>query len=129
MFSTKIKKIALLTLTAACLGLTGCATQKAAPMYNWDSYEAEVYTYFKGDDTSAQEQLATLEKNLQEAEQKGQELPPGYRAHMGLLYASTGQMDQFKQALEAEKQHFPESTSFMNFLLNNFAKLQNEGQK
>lgn len=129
MLFTQFKKASLAAALMGSAFLAGCATQESAPLYRWGGYQTEVYTYFKADGASTEEQLVVLETNLQNAEQAGQALPPGYRAHMGLLYASNGQMNQFKQALEAEKAHFPESSPFMDFLLNNFAKLQNEGQK
>lgn len=129
MLSSHFKTMALACALAGSALITGCASQQTQPMYNWSGYQPELYAYFKADDTSAQEQLIVLEKNKQQTEQTAGLLPPGYRAHMGLLYATSGQMDQAKLAFESEKQHFPESTQFMDFLLGNFAKLQNEGGK
>ena len=119
----------VITLAAGGL-LAGCGTAPPPPptLYGWYDYQPQLYTYFKADTTSHQEQLVALEESLAKAEQAGTALPPGYRAHMGLLYASTGQRDLFKASLEAEKKHFPESTPFMDFALNNFAKLQ-DGKK
>jgi hypothetical protein len=41
---------------------------------------------------------------------------------MGLLYGKQGKLDQFAQQLEAEKKQFPESETFVDFLLRNFKK-------
>ncbi|WP_288013592.1 DUF4810 domain-containing protein, partial [Diaphorobacter sp.] len=65
----------------------------------------------------AEQQVAKLEEAQQKIEQRGQALPPGYRAHMGMLYAKAGQDEKSVAALTAEKTTFPESASFMDFLL------------
>lgn len=43
--------------------------------------------------------------------------PPGFHAHLGMLYAQQGQDDQALQALLTEKTLFPESTTYIDFLL------------
>ena len=44
-------------------------------------------------------------------------LPPGLQAHLGLLYGMTGRGDLFEQNLLVEKQSFPESSVYLDFLL------------
>ena len=48
-------------------------------------------------------------------------LPPGFQAHLAMLYGQTGRTDRLADNLEAEKTQFPESTSYMNFLLKKFS--------
>jgi hypothetical protein len=102
----------LLLVTAS-----GCATRKPS-MYYWNGYESQVYEYLKdGSGKSHEEQITSLEENIQKANARGATLPPGYHAHLGLLYAQVGKDDQVKQEFETEKALFPESATFMDFLL------------
>lgn len=111
----------LLALCLPCsLVLGGCATQKN--LYNWGSYQPQVYAYFKNDSTSPQTQLNEMEKGLQQASSKGEKVPPGYHAHMGLLYLNTGSPSKAVAAWEREKALFPESTQYINFLMSNMKK-------
>ncbi|AJY13739.1 DUF4810 domain-containing protein [Burkholderia dolosa] len=104
-----------LPATAAVLLLAGCANT-TPPLYQWTGYQPQVYEYFKGQ-KSPQEQIDALEKALQEIRGKGHMPPPGFHAHLGMLYASIGSEQQAEQELQAEKQLFPESSTYMDFLL------------
>ncbi|MCA8299335.1 lipoprotein [Burkholderia lata] len=104
-----------LPATAAALLLAGCASS-TPPLYQWTGYQPQVYEYFKGQ-KSPQEQIDALEKALQEIRGKGHTPPPGFHAHLGMLYASVGSEQQAEQELQAEKQLFPESSTYMDFLL------------
>ena len=105
-----------LPATAAALLLAGCAAPTTPPLYQWTGYQPQVYEYFKGQ-KSPQEQIDALEKALQEIRAKGNMPPPGFHAHLGMLYASVGNEQQAEQELQAEKQSFPESSTFMDFLM------------
>ncbi|HHL4082969.1 DUF4810 domain-containing protein [Burkholderia sola] len=104
-----------LPATAAALLLAGCASS-TPPLYQWTGYQPQVYEYFKGQ-KSPQEQIDALEKALQDIRGKGHTPPPGFHAHLGMLYASIGSEQQAEQELQAEKQLFPESATYMDFLL------------
>lgn len=101
---------------AAALLLAGCVAPSTPPLYQWTGYQSQVYEYFKGK-TSTQEQIDALEKALQKIRAKGNETPPGFHAHLGALYASIGDERRAEQELQAEKQLFPESTTFIDFLM------------
>lgn len=110
----KMAKTPLLAL--ALLGgalLTGCASQNS--LYQWESYQPQVYQHFKG--AAAEEQVTALERDLQKIRASGKTPPPGYHAHLGMLYASLGKGDQMAQEFQTEKQLFPESAAYMDFLL------------
>jgi hypothetical protein len=109
-------RAAWLPLVASGLLLAGCATPKTPPLYQWDGYQPQVYEYFKGQ-TGPQQQIDALEQALQRIRAKGNRPPPGFQAHLGVLYASVGNDTQAEQAFEAEKQSCPESTAYMDFLL------------
>jgi hypothetical protein len=103
-------------VVAACALLTGCAASSTTSLYQWDGYQPQVYEYFKGQ-KSPQEQIDALEKARQQILAKGNAVPPGFHAHLGTLYASVGKGSDAKQELLAEKQAFPESSTYMDFLL------------
>ncbi|RKT13461.1 hypothetical protein B0G69_6614 [Paraburkholderia sp. RAU2J] len=113
-----MKNKAIKGMSIAALGaiLTGCATPPPPPLYQWDAYEPQVYEYLKGK-TSSEQQIDALEKGLQQISAKGKTPPPGFHAQLGMLYASVGKDQQAQQELQAEKQLFPESTAYMDFLL------------
>lgn len=56
-------------------------------------------------------------RDLQKIRSSGKTPPPGYHAHLGMLYASLGKDDQMVQQFQTEKQLFPESAAYMDFLL------------
>lgn len=106
-------------LTCAALG--GCAT-KSTDLYQWQGYQNNVDAYFRADKLSPHAQTQLMEEDLQKIRTKGGAVPPGYYAHMGLLYGQQGKLDQFAQQIQAEKKQYPESETFMDFLLRNFNK-------
>ena len=99
--------------------LTGCVTQPRA-LYQWGSYEAEVYVHFKGEAPEAQ--IQRLEAQLQVTASKDATPPPGLYATLGMLYAQVGRTDQSVAALEREKALFPESAPYMDRLLSQAKK-------
>lgn len=99
--------------------LCGCATQPRN-LYYWGDYQPQVYNYFKGDGQSPQQQLDKLERTAQKAQARGEALPPGFNAHLGLLYLKNGDAGRAQQAFMAEEAQFPESKPYMDFLLKNF---------
>lgn len=104
----------LLALAAALL-LPACATGPG-PLYYWGDYQSQVYgqlTRDKGPD----EQIASLEAGIEKARAAGKPLPPGYQAHLGMLYAQKEQGERMRQYFEAEKAQYPEGASYLDFLM------------
>ena len=101
--------------------LGGCATQQPA-LYQWEGYQSHVDSHFRGDKLSPDAQTQLMEADLQKIKATGGAVPPGFQAHLGLLYGQQGKLDQFAQQMLAEKKQFPESETFMDFLLRNFKK-------
>ena len=111
--------VAGLLLISAILG--GCATRPPA-LYQWQGYQANVDAYLRADKNSLAEQTQLMEEDLKKISASGGAVPPGYYAHLGLLYGQQGKLDQFAQQMQAEKKQYPESGTFMDFLLRNFKK-------
>lgn len=112
---TLSRALLVLTLAASTL-LAGCAAPKT--LYQWEGYEPQVYEYFKGEEPK-EAQAEALERDLQKIRSTGKAVPPGYHAHLGLLYLSLGKDDQMVQQFNTEKALFPESGTYMDFLLKN----------
>lgn len=99
--------------------LAGCAAQPK-PLYQWESYQTQVYDYFRGG--SQEQQIAALEKDLEKMRAKGNVAPPGVHAHLGMLYVAAGNDSRGIEELAAEKSQYPESTTYVDFLLKKYQK-------
>lgn len=110
-----------LPIIAAAL-LAGCATAPE-PFYYWGDYQPALYGHFTKE-KEPQEQIATLEAGIEKARATGKAVPPGYYAHLGLLYVEAEQTDEMLRYFEAEKALYPESTVYMDFLTHKFRKTQ-----
>ena len=97
------------------ISFSGCAS---TTLYSWGSYESQVYSYLQGG--SRGDQLTVLENDLQKIEKDGKTVPPGFYAHLGLLYADAGNESQAVSCFLTEKNRFPESAPFMDFLLRRY---------
>jgi len=106
-------------MALALLLLVGCAHQPVS-LYQWGSYQDQVYLYFKGESREAQ--IQALEKDLQVMQAAHRPVPPGLRAHLGMLYAETGSDAKAQENLLAEKASYPESTTYIDLLLKKYQK-------
>ena len=109
----KLTRIGTMALAMSAL-LTGCA-QAPKPLYAWGSFPAQQYAYLKGDTLAPQ--IEAMEKMREEARSKDEKLPPGFRAHLGLLYGKAGQDDRMVEQLVDEKSTFHEASAYIDFLL------------
>ena len=100
--------------------LSGCVS-RPQPLYYWGSFQDHQYAYFKGD-KGPEDSIQELEKVREQAKSQGRNVPPGFQAHLGMLYGVTGRTDLFEQNLQAERQQFPESSAYVDFLLKNNQK-------
>ncbi len=111
------------TILLICAALGGCASQRPT-LYQWQGYQYHVETYLRGDELGIEAQTQLMESDLQKIRASGVAVPPGYYAHLGLLYGKQGNLDQFAQLIRAEKEAYPESATYMNFLLRNFKTME-----
>ncbi|HEY6528530.1 MAG TPA: DUF4810 domain-containing protein [Cellvibrionaceae bacterium] len=107
------------------LFLSGCATQPS--LYRWGDYDSQVYEHFKNTG-SIEQQIAALEKTLSTGNQT-QNPAPGIHAHLGLLYAKSGQENLMRKHWELEKALYPESAAYLDFLMYRNAKKPQGAQK
>lgn len=110
---TKILGASLLIATTV-----GCAS-KTNTLYQWQDYEPQVYQYLTHD-SAPEAQIESLEKGLVQANAQNRQVPPGYHAHLGMLYGQIGKTDQMVQQFKTEQVLYPESAQYMQFLLRNY---------
>lgn len=100
--------------------LAGCVS-RPQPLYYWGDYQTQVYGHFKGE-KAPEEQIQALEAVREQAKSQGKPLPPGFQAHLAMLYGQTGRTERLVEGLEAEKRQYPESSAFVDFLLKKSSK-------
>lgn len=104
------KSIIVIALTAA---LTGCVTPPQQ-LYDWGNYQPNLWSHFKGE--SPEKQILALEEQIEKSRGAGTSLPPGFHAHLGLLYSKTGNTEKMLQHFQSEQAAFPESQAFFEQL-------------
>jgi hypothetical protein len=112
------RRPAALAAAALCAALVGCG-HAPRPLYHWDGFQGQLYEHFKSQGSGPDDQLRAMDAQAQKARAAGAALPPGFRAHMAMLYLRLGRDDEARAQLEAEKLSFPESAPYMDFLLKN----------
>ena len=100
----------------AALSVVGCAAGPK-PLYHWDGYARSVYDQLLMPSQASGPRLLELESQAQKARAANAALPPGFRAHLGHQYLLAGRLDDARDAFRAEKAAFPESATYMDFLL------------
>ncbi len=115
------RQYVLVAMMGGGLFLSGCGSQPE-PLYQWEAYQPQVYEYLKGHPGQVDEQIIVLEEGLQKINAGNKTPPPGYHAQLGLLYSLKGDGDRMVQEFQAEKQLYPESVVFMDFLIKNAKK-------
>lgn len=97
--------------------LSGCQSTK--PLYHYGSYQTNVYAHFKNEDSAVTEEIGALEQTIAQSAAKKLAVGPGLYAHLGYLYIESGQKDTGIAYLLKEKQLYPESAQYIDFLLKN----------
>ena len=103
-------------ILVALVGLVGCA-QPPKSLYDWGSFPRQQYDFLLHEGVSAQAQITDMEAQADRARAAQTALPPGFRAHLGMLRLSVGDAEGARQAWQAERAAFPESRAYMDFLL------------
>ena len=94
----------VLAITALA-GLLGACAQQS--LYTWEGYQPTVYAYLKEDGNDYAVQAQTLEKSVEKARATNRELPPGFRAHLGMLYLKMGDGEKGVEQLQVKSRPFP----------------------
>jgi hypothetical protein len=103
-------------LSIALLLLFSAGCQR--PMYDWGTYEESVYRMYSAEgDFSAAQEVDRLQGEIERTERRQRAIPPGKMAHLGYLYLMMGDNERARGCFAREKDLFPESARFMDFLL------------
>ncbi|MDH2432401.1 DUF4810 domain-containing protein [Pokkaliibacter sp. MBI-7] len=113
-----MKKTARSAALCLTLLMAGCASQPKT-LYYWGDYSASVDAYIMNEGGDVDQQIALLEQTEVKAKTGNAKTPPGFYAQLGLLMVNKGDLDKARVAFESEKEHFPESATYMDFLLKN----------
>lgn len=108
-----VRRLAALGSLAA---LVGCATGPK-PLYMWETFPRQQYDTLLREGVNPSDQIAALEAHAEKARAANAALPPGFRAHLGMMYMNAGNNDRARELWQAEKAAFPEATPYMDQLL------------
>ena len=73
----------------AALWLAGCA-QAPKDLYSWETFARQQHEVLRADGVQSAQQIQDMEAHAQKVRGEGAALPPGFRAHLGMLYLNTG---------------------------------------
>ena len=104
------------TAGLASLMLIGCA-QAPKQLYMWEAFPRQQYEVLLRGGVSPETQIQALEAHAEKARAANGALPPGFRAHLGMLHLATGHAATARQMWQAEKVAFPESAPYIDSLL------------
>ena len=113
----QLRLFLLALLSVICFSACNSAPSS---LYSWGNYENKVYAYLQGESPAAQ--IDALQNDLLKIEETGKKAPPGYYAHLGMLYADVGEQGLAISCFMAEKARFPEAAVFMDYLLARYKK-------
>jgi hypothetical protein len=101
-----------------CIGaLAGCAQKGPVTLYQWDSFPRQQYEALLQDGATDPAQIPAMEQQVEKARAAQAALPPGFRAHLGMLKLAAGNAAEARDLWQAEKAAFPESSPYMDRLL------------
>ena len=104
-------------LGSCAIALSGCAAKGSGPIYMWESFPKLQYDALLRQGFSPEEQIRTLEAHAEKARSAKAALPPGFRAHLGMLQLGVGNIDRARELWQSEKTSFPESSVYIDQLL------------
>jgi hypothetical protein len=102
---------------ALIITASGCATTSSGGYY-WGSYSNSYYEWLKAPSPETlAERKASLEDIVNTSKEKGLRVPPGIQAELGKIYAEEQNSEMASSMLRAEMETYPESTVFLQRLL------------
>src|SRR5574344_581651 len=111
-----MNKFKLNILLLSTIVFTSGCTVTETPFCKDQDYALAMYNYLQ-DDPNIDEQVDLMNSYFQTCEANGKVAAPGSYAHMGLLASKQGNNSLAFDYFNKEKQHFPEATHYMDFLM------------
>lgn len=102
---------------ACAVLLVACAAKGPGPLYLWETFPRQQYEVLLREGYNPGDQIRLLETQAEKARASNAALPPGFRAHLGLLHLGAGNPGRAREMWAAEKLAFPESAAYMDRLL------------
>lgn len=109
-------RLRMVSAALVLLTLLGCV-QAPKQLYMWESFPRQQYEVLLGGAASPDAQIQALETHAEKARAASAALPPGFRAHLGMMYLAIGNTSTARQMWQAEKLAFPESSPYIDILL------------
>lgn len=101
---------------AVCAVVCGCAAP-VPPMYEWGTFARLQYETLLRRGADPNQQISQMQMHAMKVEADRRPLPPGFRAHLGLLQLQVGRTDEARSLWLSEKAAFPESAPYIDQLL------------
>ncbi|MFT6614876.1 MAG: hypothetical protein ACJAXR_000850 [Halopseudomonas sp.] len=112
-----MKSILLKGALVGCVCLLGACAPVSPPLYYWGNYQPALYQHHQNGVTNYDSQISAMEAIVARAQAQGQSVPPGLHAHLGMLYFNTGREPEAREQFALEKQLFPESGHFVDYVM------------
>lgn len=117
-------KTKLLTVVLAIVLIAGCSSNPKTMYCHDGNYTKSLYDYLK-EEPNYDEQLEMMQAYFEEAKDQGTLPAPGSYAHMAMVFSKIGNNAEAEHYLYLEKENFPESAYYIDFILNK----KNKGDK
>ena len=110
-----VKRIGLVLLI---ISGTGCATANHKQLYYWGEYQNLLYDmYVTPGKADPLQQIDKLNQIIEKNAARGLRTPPGIYAHLGYMYAATGEQGLSISAFNREIDLYPESKHLIQGML------------
>ncbi|MFN0243536.1 MAG: DUF4810 domain-containing protein [Planctomycetota bacterium] len=102
---------------AGAVLLPTSACESSPDLYKWGHYEESTYRICTGELLVLADEIRALSGEIEKQRIEGRRPSPGMHAHLGYLYALSGNPDSARLEFEAEKALYPESAKFIDGVL------------
>ncbi len=117
----------LIAIGLAFLVFSGCAKT----IYNWGSYEDDLYRYYKSSKTQEDREryMSQLSSLIEKSGVNGRTVPPGIYAEYGYGLYQAGKYEEAILYFEKERSLWPEARPLMERIISNVRTIMAEKEK
>ncbi|MBR1911607.1 MAG: DUF4810 domain-containing protein [Treponema sp.] len=114
-----------IVLSACVLSLAFCVPAASETLYSWYGYQDKSYRYLKKNDAASYKNLVQCYESIIKNQKMGRKtVPPGIYADYGWLLIKNGDKEKGIAMLKKEMELYPESSVFINRILQRFTDEQ-----
>lgn len=99
-----------------CTLAAGCA-QAPQALYGWDDFTWQQYRHLSRTGVADANRAEEVEAMTRRLRASGRPLPPGLRAHQGLLRLESGDAEGAARMWDEERRAFPESAPYLDRMI------------